>query len=122
MSEYQFSRFTLTGQFAADCDASSGARAGSIYHVDRHSTGGANLTPIARYFAYRPSYIEGYHDYWRIDLHIREHALSPDPMPLGKALVAALMNEGLCSEPIWLSVHRSQELEGMAFGEVFDLD
>ena len=52
--------------------------------------GGATLTPVAHYFAWRPEFIEGFHAYWRVDCFVRKHPLSPKPMYLGKALVAAL--------------------------------
>jgi len=54
------------------------------------------------------------------------HPLAPktqaEALKLGTDLVGALSAQRLCNEPIWLSVHRSQELQGQAFGEVFDYD
>jgi hypothetical protein len=115
-------RFSLTDSLDADCVLANTARAGEVYHVERNSTGSAALTPVARYFAWRPEFIEGFHAYWRVDCFVRIHALSPDPMKMGEALVAALLRESLCAEPIWLSVHQSEELQGKEYGEVFDYD
>jgi hypothetical protein len=118
-------RFLLTEDFDADCVVSDRARAGEIYRVQGNRSGGAVLTPVARYFAWRPEFIEGFHAFWRVDCFIREHPLAPQPAEsqgLGKALVEALFREGLCNEPLWLSVHRSHELNGTEYGEVFDYD
>jgi hypothetical protein len=110
-------RFPVTDMFDADCVVSDGARVGEIYHVVRNSSGGANLTPIARYFVWRPEFVEGYHKYWRVDCFVRQHKLSPDPMSLGESLVAALVREQLCAEPIWMSAHTSDEIKGKACGD-----
>ena len=115
-------RFDLNKKFSADCVVTDNARAGELYHVARNSAGGATLTPIARYFVWRPEFVEGFNGYWRVDCFVRQHALSPDPMELGESLVAALIREGLCSEPIWMAAHRSDELTGKAYGEVFSDD
>ncbi len=80
------------------------------------------LTPVARYFVWQPEFVEGFHKYWRVDCFVRQHRLSPEPTHLGEALVAALVREGLCAEPIWMSAHRSEELKGKAYGEVFSDD
>jgi len=90
--------------------------------VERNAEGGALLTPVARFFAWRPEYVEGFHEHWQVDCYVRVHELAPEPIILGRSLVGALLREGLCQEPIWLSVHRAEELHGEAFGEVFDLD
>jgi hypothetical protein len=115
-------RFPITDAFEADCVVSEAARAGLIYHVARNATGGATFTPIARYFVWRPEFVEGYHKYWRVDCFVRRHKLSPEPMWLGESLVAALVREQLSSEPIWMSAHISDELKGKAYGEVFSDD
>jgi hypothetical protein len=112
-------RFDLNEEFSADCVVTDKARAGQLYHVARNSAGGATFTPIARYFVWRPKFVEGFNEFWRVDCFVRPHALSPDPMDLGESLVVALVREGLCEEPIWMSAHRSEELEGKAFGNVF---
>jgi hypothetical protein len=115
-------RFRVTDTFNADCVISEAARAGLIYHVARNSAGGAMLTPIARYFVWKPEFTEGYHKHWRVDCFVYQHRLSPDPMSLGESLVAALIREQLCSEPIWMSAHTSNELKGKAYGQVFSND
>ena len=114
--------FPVTDTFDADCVVSDGARAGHIYHVVRNSSGGARLTPIARYFVWRPEFVEGYHKYWRVDCFVQQHKLSPEPMSLGESLVAALVREQLCAEPIWMSAHTSSEIKGKVYGEVFSDD
>jgi hypothetical protein len=115
-------RFDLDSRFKADCVLSDKSRCGEIYYVAVNSSGGATLTPIAYYFSWRPEFVEGYHGYWRIDCFVRKHKLAPNPMHLGRLLVAALTREGLCAEPIWMSAHESNELGGEAFGEVFSDD
>jgi hypothetical protein len=115
-------RFNLDTNFSADCVVTDNARAGELYHVARNAAGGATLTPIARYFVWQPEFVEGCNRYWRVDCFVRQHALSPDPLELGESLVAALVREGLCAEPIWLSAHRSDELKGRAYGKVFSDD
>jgi hypothetical protein len=115
-------RFSLTRDFEADCISGDSAHAGEAYHVVRNAEGGALLTPVVRYFAWRPKYSEGVHEHWRVDCFVRVHELAPEPIIIGRAIVDALVREGLCDEPIWLSVHRAEELKGEAFGEVFDYD
>jgi hypothetical protein len=113
-------RFPITAIFDADCVVAEKSRNGEIYHVVRNSAGGANLTPIARYFAWRPEFIEGYNAYWRVDCFVRQHKLAPDPALVGEALVEALIKAKLCEEPVWVSWHIGNEIGGKAFGEVFE--
>jgi hypothetical protein len=115
-------KFTVTSTLEAGAIVSSNLVAGEIYFVEHNPHGGSNSTPVARYFAWKPETSEGFHAHWRIDCFLRKHKLSPKPLPTGEALVAALVKEQLCDEPMWLSVHMSEELEGKAYGEVFDLD
>lgn len=115
-------RFDIDKKFSADCIVTEGGRAGQLYHVARNSGGGATHTPIAYYFVWRPEFTEGINRHWRVDCFVRKHALSPDPMELSESLVSALVREGLCAEPIWMSAHRSDELSGKAYGEVFSDD
>ena len=113
-------RFTVTPEFDAACVIAPDAVCGQVYHVVRNSAGGATYTPVARFFAWRPGYVEGFHTHWRVDCFVRVHALSPDPKRIGPALAEALLRESLCTEPLWVSWHRSEELHGKAFGEVFE--
>jgi hypothetical protein len=123
MAEKSFHRFSLSDEYDADCDESERGRAGQIYHVRGTSTGrGKTLTPIARYFCWRPSFVEGFNGHWRVDCFVKEHALAPKPLAIGQSLVQALMREQICLEPIWLSVHQSEEISGGAFGQVFEED
>ena len=123
MSDPRRLTIILTDEYEASCAVSEEFSVGEIFHVARNHAGGANSTPIARYYVHKDMFdAEGFHDHWRIDCYVKEHALSPRPLTLGKALVAGLIREELFPEPMWLSVHRSKELEGRAFGEVFDLD
>ena len=115
-------RFDLDKQFSADCVVTDKTRIGEIYHVARNWAGGSISTPIARYFVWRPVFVEGYNEFWRVDCFVRQHDLSPDPMKLGETLIAALIREGLCNEPIWVSAHASKELGGKEYGEVFTDD
>ncbi len=116
-------RFSVTPSLEADCVVSSDALFGNLYHVQRNASGGALLTPVACYFATRPQFIEGYYSHWRLDCYFREHRLSPDhPIISGEALVLALIRENLACDPLWLSVHRSEELEGKAYGQVFEIE
>jgi hypothetical protein len=127
-------RFSVGKSFEADCVISEVSRAGEIYHVAKNEHGGAMMTPIARYFAWKPEFVEGFHGHWRVDCFIRMHKstrsgmhpLAPkaptEMLNFGIDLVNTLRERELCDEPIWLSVHRSEELQGQAFGEVFDYD
>ena len=115
-------RFALDRTYEAECQVGETFRAGEIYHVIRNKHGGANSTPIARFFCSRPVFIEGFHAHWRADCYVRQHKLSPSPEWLGKELVAALRREDICTEPIWVSWHSSSELGGEARGEVFELE
>jgi hypothetical protein len=80
-------RFDLNPEFSADCTVAEKSRSGQIYYVRRHATGsGAMLTGVARYFAWRPDFIEGYNRYWRVDCFVTRHPLAPgEPMALGQA-------------------------------------
>src|SRR3954451_1275808 len=116
-------RFTLTPALdASSCVAGTEFIAGEVYHVERNAAGGAMFTPVARFFAWRPLHAEGYHPHWRVDCLVRVHDRAPEPKVVGKALAAGLLREGLCNVPLWVSWHRSEELGGTNFGEVFDLD
>ena len=89
---------------------------------ERKCPQGHVVTPIARFFAWRPVHPEGYHPHWRVDCFVRVHELSPEPKMLGKALAKGLLQEAICTEPLWVSWHRSEEIGGTNFGEVFDFD
>ncbi len=99
---------------------STDALSGTVHHIKRNNAGGALLTPIALYFVTRPEFVEGFNSHWRLDYFSRVHKLSPEPANAGEELVRALFREGLCFEPLWLSIHKSEELSGKAFGEVFE--
>jgi hypothetical protein len=113
-------RFSVTPDLDAACVMTAAAVSGEVYHVVRNSAGGANYTPVARFFAWRPGYVEGLHAHWRVDCFVRVHPLSPDPKRLGPALAESLLREALCTEPLWVSWHRSEELQGKAYGEVLE--
>lgn len=115
-------RFSIAPTFDAVCLIGAEFVSGEVYHVERNFAGGANFTPIARFFAWRPVHPEGYHPYWRVDCFVRVHELSPEPKVMGKALAKALLHEDICTEPLWVSWHRSEEIGGTNFGEVFDFD
>ncbi len=115
-------RFAIAPDFDAACLISSESVAGEVYHVARNQAGGATFTPVARFFAWRPVHAENYHAHWRVDCFVRVHELSPPPKVLGVALAEGLLREAICSEPLWVSWHRSEELGGKNFGEVFDFD
>ena len=94
----------------------------AVYHVRRNASGsGMTLTPVALYFAWQPEFIEGFNRHWRVDCFVARHQLAPrEPILLGQALVAALIREHRCDEPIWLSSHRSDDEKGQAYGNVFE--
>lgn len=115
-------RFHIASEFDVACVISSEFVAGDVYHVERNLAGGATFTPVARFFAWRPVHVENYHPHWRVDCFVRNHQLSTDPKVLGDALAQGLLREAICSEPLWVSWHRSDEINGKAFGEVFDFD
>ena len=115
-------RFSIAPDLDAACVITSESVAGDVYHVERNELGGATFTPVARFFAWRPVHVEHYHPHWRVDCFVRNHQLSPDPKVLGDTLAKGLLRESVCSEPLWVSWHRSEEINGKAFGEVFDFD
>jgi hypothetical protein len=115
--------FQINEHFSADGVISERSRAGRIFHIRRNRVGsGMILTAVARYFVWQPEFVEGYHRHWRVDCFVQRHVLAPEPMPLGEALVNALIRERLCDEPIWLSVHRCDDEKGKAYGKVFEDD
>ena len=79
-------RFSIAPTFDAACLIGSEFVSGEVYQVERNSAGGANSTPIARFFAWRPVHPEGSHPHWRVDCFVRVHELSPEPKVIGKAL------------------------------------
>ncbi len=115
-------RFAITGTLDAECVETPESVAGQIFHVERNSAGGATRTPVARFFTWRPEYVEGFHAHWRVDCFVCVHPLAPEPAVAAKALVDALMRESLCSEPLWVSWYCCEEIHGKAYGEVFDLE
>jgi hypothetical protein len=115
-------RFAVLSEFDAECVITPDAVAGEVYHVERTAAGGANLTTVARFFSWHHQFTEGFQAHWRVDCFVKKHPLSPMPKILGAALGEALIREGICSEPMWVSWHRSEEIAGKAFGEVFDFD
>jgi len=115
-------RFPISKSYEADCGISGETRIGEIYHCVRRSGGGATLTPVARYFAYKPGYIENVHPHWRVDCFVQKHRFLGNEEQIGRDLVSALVRLGHCEEPIWLSWHRSKEIKGAAYGELYDHD
>jgi hypothetical protein len=115
-------RFEINSSLAGDCVVSADARAGELYHVVKNGAGGSMMTPIARYFVWRPEFVEGFRKHWRVDCYIHDHKLSPSERTLKEMLIPALKKEGLCEEPVWLSLHQSKEVDGLAFGQVFEED
>jgi hypothetical protein len=95
---------------------------GEAFHVERNDRGGSLWTPVAAYFVWRQQPRDGYHRHWRIDCFVEDNPRSPDPEYLAKRILAALVDRGVVSEPVWLSWHRSKEAGGTSFGEVFDFD
>jgi len=112
--------FAISSSIDANCVVSEASRAGELFHVRRNQHGGALLTPVGHFFAWRPEFIEGFNAYWRIDCFIKSQAPAVPADQTALDLVAALVREDLCAEPIWVSWHRSEELAGQAFGEVFE--
>jgi hypothetical protein len=115
-------RFPISESYEADCKSSGETRIGEVYHALKSPGGGVTLTPVARYFAHRLGYIENVNPHWRVDCFVRKHRLSRNVERISRDLVTALVNMGYCQEPIWLSWHKSKEIKGTAYGEVFDLD
>jgi hypothetical protein len=115
--------FSVAADLDASCTITTDAICGEVLHVRRNSSGGSISTPIARFYAWRPGVQnEVYRAHWHVDCFVLDHRLSPDPSVAGTALVQALFREGLCSEPLCVSWHRSKEVGGREFGEVFERD
>src|SRR5436309_579079 len=93
-------RFSIAPTLDAACLISSEFVSGEVYDVERNAAGGANFTPIARFFAWRPVHVENYHPHWRVDCFVRVHELSPEPKVVGKTLANSLLKEAICTEPL----------------------
>jgi hypothetical protein len=115
-------RFSIAPMLDAACLVNTEFISGEVDYVERNAAGGSIFTPIARFFAWRPVQIENCHPHWRVDCFVRVHELSPEPKIVGRALASGLLAEAICTEPLWVSWHQSEELGGTNFGEVFDLD
>jgi len=115
-------RFPISESYEADCRISGETRIGEVYHISRNTSGGAALTPVARYFAHRPEYIENVNSHWRVDCFVQKHRFARNAERISRDLVTALVSMGHCEEPLWLSWHRAKEIKGAAYGDVFDLD
>lgn len=114
-------RLAIDATFEVECSPSALAFSGEIYHVSRNRLGSGSIsTPVARFFCWHPTVSEGFNPHWRVDCYVREHALSPEPTWIGKALASLLQRNGYCAEPIWVSWHRSSEVGGESYGEVFE--
>ncbi|MEP0153481.1 hypothetical protein [Pseudophaeobacter sp.] len=88
-------RFDLNAKFSAIGSETSETRIGEIYQV-RGSRGGSGSvsTPIARYFVWRPEYIEGAAPHWRIDCYFKKHKLAGDPKTLSRLLPTICKMQG----------------------------
>ena len=116
-------RCDLADSYEAECQISEEHQVGDIYHRRGNRVGsGATLTPVARFFVWRPDYSEGVNSHWRVDCYVKRHRLSGAPEKLAKALSAALLERGICEAPIWIGWHRSEEQGGQAVGDLFELD
>ncbi|MEP1537364.1 MAG: hypothetical protein ABJQ34_15435 [Paracoccaceae bacterium] len=114
-------KFELNKKYHARGNETEHSRIGEIYHVSRNTFGGGSVsTPIARYFAWRPEYIEGVNPHWRIDCFVREHKLAGNPKKLAQMLAAKLVEHEHCGNPIWISWHKSIEVGGEKRGELFE--
>lgn len=78
------------------------------------------MTPVARYFVWRPNYVEGFNPHWRIDCFFRKHERSGNPEELARLLAARLQEIGACDLPVWISWHRSDELGGDSLGNLWE--
>jgi hypothetical protein len=116
-------KFELTNKCYAKGNETEFTRIGEIFHTKRNTFGtGSTSTPIARYFAWRPEYIENVNPHWRIDCFVREHKLAGNPKNLTQLLANELVTHKLCDTPIWIGWHKVLELGGEAKGELFEFD
>lgn len=114
---------SVTKDFEARLSIFEQTLAGEVFHVVRPTAGGgANLTPIARYYGHRPEFLDNFNEHWRIDCYVRDHPLAPDHRFLGERLTEALVREGVITQPVWMSAYRSSGESGRAYGEVFSDD
>ena len=115
-------RLSIAPTFYATCAVTTEFVAGEIFHVDRNPAGGSNRTPVARFFAWRPANVENFNPHWRVDCFVRVHELSPEPKTVATSLANGLLREAICTQPLWVSWHQSEERGGTNFGDVLDLD
>lgn len=114
-------KFDLDGTYRAQGQETTETRIGDIYHVRwNHSGSGSVSTPIAKYFVWRPPYIEGVNSHWRIDYFARKHKLAGNPKRLARLLASNLQALGLCAPPIWVGWYKSEELGGEKVGDLFE--
>jgi hypothetical protein len=115
-------RFSIAPTLDAACLVSSEFVSGEVYYVERNAEGGANFTPIARFFAWRPVHVENFQPHWRVDCFVRVHEMSPEPKFVATSLAEGLLGEAICTEPLWVSWHQSEEIGGTNYGEAFDFE
>ena len=54
------------------------------------------MTPIARYFAWKPEFVEGFHGHWRVDCSIRMNKSTRSGMhPLAPKAPTEMLNFGI---------------------------
>jgi hypothetical protein len=116
-------QLTLSPAFEASITSVQNGLIGEVFHVSRNEVGsGRTLTPIARFYGYRPEFIESFNPHWRVDCYTRDHQLAPPHRQLGELLVETLKREEIIAEPIWMSAFTSAEESGRAYGDVFDFE
>ncbi|RUU12786.1 hypothetical protein EOD10_16690 [Mesorhizobium sp. M7A.T.Ca.TU.009.01.3.2] len=116
-------KLTLSSDYYIVSDADGLFQHGEIFHISRNKAGGSVSTRVGRFHTWRPQlHPEGYFPHSRLDCHVDDDPLAPEPSWLARTLLDALIQQGEISEPIWLGWHKTKELDGEERGQVFDLD
>lgn len=117
MLDPRLHRFAIDRKYGVECQVRSELVTGEVYHGPQNATGGV-FTPVVSFVAFLPLVVaDGEKLHWHVNCHVRVHQLSPDPAYIGKALADALLSRSICSEPLWVSWYRSEELGGQAYGD-----
>jgi hypothetical protein len=116
-------KLNISAEYYAESDEDGRFQNGQLFHIARNSSGGSLSTGVGRFHIWRKKLPpEGFFPHSRLDCYVLDHDLAPDPAWLARALLTALTQQGVVSEPVWLEWHRFSNSDGEARGEVFDFD
>lgn len=111
------------GSYWVKSDEDRSYRHGEIFHISYNTSGGSLSQPVARFHTWRPQIpVEGLNPHWRLDCYVYDNRFVRSPEQLAKDLTAILIERGVISEPLWISWHASNELDGEPRGTIYNDD